>query len=89
MSDTALRDAISKMGSSLFARGLTFGSTGNISVRVQTPDLVDPLKDFDESDLDPDIGQGHRESLTNPIVLRGRDPSPVVAQSTFEGQSVH
>jgi ribulose-5-phosphate 4-epimerase/fuculose-1-phosphate aldolase len=33
VSDTALRDRICKVGASIFARGLTFGSTGNISVR--------------------------------------------------------
>ena len=33
MSDTALRDRICMVGASLFRRGLTFGSTGNISVR--------------------------------------------------------
>jgi len=34
MSDTALRDKICSVGLSLFQRGLTFGSTGNISVRL-------------------------------------------------------
>jgi ribulose-5-phosphate 4-epimerase/fuculose-1-phosphate aldolase len=34
MSDTALRDKICTVGLSLFQRGLTFGSTGNISVRL-------------------------------------------------------
>ena len=33
MSDTKLRDRICTVGASLFRRGLTFGSTGNISVR--------------------------------------------------------
>ncbi|MCP5117988.1 MAG: TonB-dependent receptor, partial [bacterium] len=31
-----------------------FNPPGNISVRVQVPDLADPFKDFDSSDLDPD-----------------------------------
>jgi ribulose-5-phosphate 4-epimerase/fuculose-1-phosphate aldolase len=33
MSDAALRERICTVGASLFRRGLTFGSTGNISVR--------------------------------------------------------
>ena len=33
MSDTALRERICRCGASLFGRGLTFGSTGNLSVR--------------------------------------------------------
>ncbi len=33
MSDAALRERICRVGASLFQRGLTFGSTGNISVR--------------------------------------------------------
>jgi len=34
MTEAALRDKICRVGASLFARGLTFGSTGNISVRL-------------------------------------------------------
>jgi ribulose-5-phosphate 4-epimerase/fuculose-1-phosphate aldolase len=34
MSENAVRDRISTVGASLFRRGLTFGSTGNISVRL-------------------------------------------------------
>ncbi len=34
MSETALRDRVCAVGASLFRRGLTFGSTGNISVRL-------------------------------------------------------
>lgn len=33
MTDTALRERLCAVGASLFRRGLTFGSTGNISVR--------------------------------------------------------
>lgn len=35
MSDTKTRDAIAQFGRSLFERGLTSGSTGNISVRTE------------------------------------------------------
>jgi len=34
MSDTKLRERIARLGQSLFKRGLTFGSSGNISVRT-------------------------------------------------------
>ena len=34
MSETALRERIARIGRSLFARGLTFGSSGNVSVRT-------------------------------------------------------
>lgn len=34
MSETALREKICRVGASLFQRGLTFGATGNISVRL-------------------------------------------------------
>ena len=34
MSDSALRERIARLGQSLFSRGLTFGSSGNISVRT-------------------------------------------------------
>ncbi len=33
MSDASLREKVCKVGTSIFSRGLTFGSTGNISVR--------------------------------------------------------
>ena len=35
MSDTKLRDEICRLGRSLFERGLTPGSSGNISVRCE------------------------------------------------------
>ncbi|MGO9359382.1 MAG: 3-oxo-tetronate 4-phosphate decarboxylase [Xanthobacteraceae bacterium] len=34
MSDASIREKICRVGASLFARGLTFGATGNISVRL-------------------------------------------------------
>jgi 3-dehydro-4-phosphotetronate decarboxylase len=42
MTETALRDAIVRYGQSLFARGLTFGSSGNISARVDDGWLMTP-----------------------------------------------
>lgn len=42
MSETAARDEITKLAKSMFDRGLTFGSSGNISVRVDDGWLMTP-----------------------------------------------
>ncbi len=42
MSETRLRDAICRFGRSIFERGLTFGSSGNISVRLDDGWLMTP-----------------------------------------------
>ena len=42
LSETTLRDEICRLGASLFARGLTFGSAGNISVRLEDGWLMTP-----------------------------------------------
>ncbi len=42
MNENQLRDRIAEMGRSLFDRGLTFGSTGNISVRLEDGWLMTP-----------------------------------------------
>jgi len=42
MSEAALRDEICELGRSIFARGLTHGSTGNISARVKDGWLLTP-----------------------------------------------
>lgn len=42
MSETKLREAICRFGLSIFARGLTFGSSGNISVRLDDGWLMTP-----------------------------------------------
>jgi ribulose-5-phosphate 4-epimerase/fuculose-1-phosphate aldolase len=34
MSETRIRDEIARLAKSMFDRGLTFGSSGNISVRI-------------------------------------------------------
>ena len=39
--ETRARDEICEVGLSLFSRGLTFGSTGNISVRLSRWRLAD------------------------------------------------
>ena len=42
MTDTAIREALCALGRSLFERGLTHGSTGNLSVRVDEGVLLTP-----------------------------------------------
>ncbi len=42
MTETALRDRIAAFGKSLYDRGLTFGSTGNISARLEDGWLMTP-----------------------------------------------
>ena len=42
LNETALRDEICRLGASLFARGLSFGSAGNISVRLDEGWLMTP-----------------------------------------------
>ncbi|MEM7291916.1 MAG: 3-oxo-tetronate 4-phosphate decarboxylase [Pseudomonadota bacterium] len=52
MSETRIRDNIARLGKSMFDRGLTFGSTGNISVRVDDGWLMTPTGSS-LGDLDP------------------------------------
>ena len=52
MSDTTSRDAIARLAKSMFERGLTFGSSGNISVRVEDGWLMTPTGST-MGDLDP------------------------------------
>ncbi len=52
MSENALRDAVCRFGKSLFERGLTFGSSGNISVRIEDGWLMTPTN-VSLGDLDP------------------------------------
>jgi 3-dehydro-4-phosphotetronate decarboxylase len=42
MSETKLRESICRFGQSIFERGLTFGSSGNISVRLDDGWLMTP-----------------------------------------------
>ncbi len=53
MSETATRDAIATFGRSLFQRGLTFGSTGNISVRTEDGGWLMTPTNASLGDLDP------------------------------------
>jgi 3-dehydro-4-phosphotetronate decarboxylase len=42
LSEATLREEMCRLGASLFARGLTFGSAGNISVRIEDGWLMTP-----------------------------------------------
>ena len=52
VSESAQREAVCRFGKSLFERGLTFGSSGNISVRVKDGWLMTPTN-VSLGDLDP------------------------------------
>jgi ribulose-5-phosphate 4-epimerase/fuculose-1-phosphate aldolase len=52
-SDTAIRDKICGVGASLFQRGLTFGSTGNISVRLPDGGFLMTPTNASLGELDP------------------------------------
>lgn len=51
--ETKLRDRIASVGKSLFDRGLTFGSTGNISARLADGELLMTPTNASLGDLDP------------------------------------
>ena len=42
MTESRTREQIARLGESMFRRGLTFGSTGNISVRTEDGWLMTP-----------------------------------------------
>ncbi len=50
---TRMRDEICRIGASIFARGLTFGSTGNISARLSDGGLLMTPTNASLGDLDP------------------------------------
>ena len=52
MTDAAARDALCRLGRSLFERGLTHGSTGNLSIRTDAGFLMTPTG-FSLGTLDP------------------------------------
>ncbi len=51
--ETKLRDEIARVGKSIFDRGLTFGSTGNISARLSNGDLLMTPTNASLGNLDP------------------------------------
>ena len=53
MSESALREKVCRVGASLFQRGLTFGSTGNISVRLPDGGYLMTPTNASLGDLDP------------------------------------
>lgn len=52
--ETGLRDQIVSVGHSLFARGLTFGSTGNISARLSGGEMLMTPTNASLGDLQPE-----------------------------------
>ena len=62
MSDAKLREAICRFAKSMFERGLTFGSSGNISVRLDDGWLMTPTGSsfghLDPADLSLLDGEG-------------------------------
>jgi 3-dehydro-4-phosphotetronate decarboxylase len=84
MTETQAREAICRLGASLFARGLTFGSSGNISMRVEngwlmTPtnvalDQLDPAR-LSRLDADLHLLAGDpptKESVLHRVMYEGR-----------------
>lgn len=53
LTEHAAREAICRLGASIFARGLTFGSSGNISVRLQDGGLLMTPANASLGELDP------------------------------------
>ena len=53
MEETAAREAICRLGHSMFARGLTFGSSGNISVRLADGGWLMTPTNVGMGELDP------------------------------------
>jgi ribulose-5-phosphate 4-epimerase/fuculose-1-phosphate aldolase len=90
MTENDAREAICRLGASLFARGLTFGSSGNISARVaggwlMTPtnvalDRLDPAR---LSRLDDDLrllsgDPPTKESVLHRVMYQGRPDAGAV-----------
>jgi len=84
MTESQAREAICRLGRSLFERGLTFGSSGNISLRVDegwlmTPtnvalDQLDPAR-LSRLDADLRLLSGDaptKESVLHRVMYEGR-----------------
>ena len=90
MAENDAREAICRLGHSLFARGLTFGSTGNISQRLDDGWLMTPtnvsMGDLDPaglSKLDFDLnwvsgGKPTKESVLHRVMYDGRPDAGAV-----------
>ena len=88
VTETAMRDAIAEFGRSIFERGLTAGSSGNISVRLEDGWLLTPtnaclgrLDPARISKLDwkgrrsPAIRLRRKPRCTSPCTSRGQRPA--------------
>jgi ribulose-5-phosphate 4-epimerase/fuculose-1-phosphate aldolase len=85
MTETEAREAICRLGASLFARGLTFGSSGNISARVDDGWLMTPTN-VALDQLDP----GRLSRLDADLRLLSGDPptkESVLHRVMYEGRA--
>ena len=90
LTETAARDAICRLGASLFARGLTFGSSGNLSVRLEDGWLMTPtnvgLGELDPARLSRLDAQGRhvggdaptKEGVLHRVMYEGRPDAGAV-----------
>ena len=79
MTESALRERVVELGRSIFRRGLTFGSSGNISMRVGRLLLVPYFPPGDEA-LAEAVG---RKAATHSAVLLANH-GPVVAGASLD-----
>lgn len=90
MTESDAREAICRLGLSLFSRGLTFGSTGNISVRLAEGWLMTPtnasLGELDPARLSRLDGTGRllagdpptKEAFLHRVMYEGRQDAEAV-----------
>ncbi len=88
--EAAAREAICRLGRSMFARGLTFGSSGNISVRLDDGWLMTPtnvaMGDLDPARLSRLDGDGRlvdgdpptKEAFLHRVMYEGRSDAGAV-----------
>ena len=88
--EAAAREAICRLGRSMFARGLTFGSSGNISVRLEDGWLMTPtnvaMGDLDPARLSRLDSEGHltagdpptKEAFLHRVMYEGRQDAGAV-----------
>ncbi|MBV9655823.1 MAG: aldolase [Acetobacteraceae bacterium] len=90
MTEAKIREAICRLGASIFERGLTFGSSGNISQRVEDGWLMTPtnvsLGELDPARLSKLDADGHllsgdkptKEGFLHRIMYEGRPDAGAV-----------
>ena len=83
MNESALREEIVRFGRSLFDRGLTAGSTGNISVRLDDGWLLTPTNAC-LGNLDPALGDAIKGLAGKHSAVLLANHGPVVSGSSLE-----